>query len=42
MTKAALKEFKATVEAKIKQWGSIYKDEIPPKCQRRSRFPAGS
>lgn len=29
MTKAALKEFKQTLDAKIKQWGPIYKDEVP-------------
>jgi glyoxylase-like metal-dependent hydrolase (beta-lactamase superfamily II) len=40
MTKAALKEFKATVEAKIKQWGSIYKDEIPTEVPAPQPLPS--
>jgi glyoxylase-like metal-dependent hydrolase (beta-lactamase superfamily II) len=40
MTKAALKEFKQTVDAKIKQWGSIYKDEIPTEVPPPQKLPS--
>ena len=39
MTRAALKEFKQTVAAKIKQWGPIYKDEIPTEVPAPERLP---
>jgi len=39
MTKAALKEFKQTVAAKIQQWVSIYKDEIPTEVPAPERLP---
>ncbi len=40
MTKAALKEFKATVDAKIKQWGPIYKDDIPTEVPAPEQLPS--
>ncbi len=40
MTKAALKEFKQTVDAKIKQWGPIYKDEIPTEVPPPQKLPS--
>src|SRR5437879_3292103 len=40
MTKAALKEFKATVDAKIKQWGPIYKDDIPAEVPAPEPLPS--
>jgi len=39
MTKAAVKEFKQTVDAKIKQWGPIYKDEIPTEVPPPQTLP---
>lgn len=39
MTSAALKEFKQTVAAKIKQWGLVYKDEIPTEVPAPERLP---
>ena len=39
MTGAALKEFKQTVAAKIKQWGPVYKDEIPTEVPAPQRLP---
>jgi len=40
MTKAALKEFKETVDAKIKQWGPVYKDEIPTEVPPPQKLPS--
>jgi len=39
MTAAALKEFKGTVDAKIKQWGPVYKDEVPTEVPAPQRLP---
>src|SRR5438093_3963769 len=39
MTGAALKESKQTVAAKIKQWGPVYKDEIPTEVPAPQRLP---
>jgi glyoxylase-like metal-dependent hydrolase (beta-lactamase superfamily II) len=40
MTKAALKEFKQTVDAKIKQWGAVYKDEVPTAVPAPQKLPS--
>jgi len=40
MTAAALKEFKSTVDAKIKQWGPVYKDEIPTEVPAPQKLPS--
>src|SRR3989442_6155879 len=40
MTKAALKEFRRTVDAKIKHWGPIYKDEIPTEVPPPQKLPS--
>jgi glyoxylase-like metal-dependent hydrolase (beta-lactamase superfamily II) len=40
MTNASLKEFKQTVDAKIKQWGAVYKDEIPAQVPAPQKLPS--
>jgi len=40
MTKAALKELKQTVDGKIKQWGEVYKDEIPAQVPAPQKLPS--
>jgi len=39
MSAAALDEFKQTVDAKIKQWGAVYKDEVSSEVPAPERLP---